>query len=350
VKKKQSLGIRWLAVCMATTILSAYALAQEAENIVETESGVYYTIQKGDTLWDLSERFSDTPWQWPGLWEENPQIPNPHLIYPGERVRLLYLKDIEEVEEVVETAPAPKQTIAKVKVEEPEKELPYYYYSSIQRVGFLKKSPINPQGTVAKVKNEKVIISVGDIVYISPDEGAVLAPGSRYTTYRTHDPLKDEESKEIIGVQYYLTGIIEIVKTEPQFAVAKVIKSFRSIGIDDYLMPYEKRSPKITLRKSVENLRGRILISEEGQEVIGMDHVVFIDKGAIDGVTPGQWYNIYYQENEKLNSKDRDRVLLPPVVFGRLIVLLSEETTSTALVMRAEKNILPGEGIRSPGE
>jgi len=82
----------------------------------------------------------------------------------------------------------------------------------------------------------------------------------------------------------------------------------------------------------------------------GMDHVVFIDKGAIDGVTPGQWYNIYYQENEKLDPKARDRVLLPPVVFGRLIVLLAEETTSTALVMRAEKNILPGEGIRSPGE
>ena len=56
---------------------------------VETENGYYYTVQKGDTLWDLSRRFSTTPWVWPELWEENSDtISNPHLIYPGQKIRL----------------------------------------------------------------------------------------------------------------------------------------------------------------------------------------------------------------------------------------------------------------------
>ena len=49
---------------------------------------IYYTVQKGDTLWDLSKRFSDSPFKWPGLWSENPKILNPHVIYPNERILL----------------------------------------------------------------------------------------------------------------------------------------------------------------------------------------------------------------------------------------------------------------------
>ena len=62
--------------------------AAEGDKTVEYETGFYYTVQKGDTLWDLSQKFSDTPWQWPELWKENQEISNPHRIYPGERIRL----------------------------------------------------------------------------------------------------------------------------------------------------------------------------------------------------------------------------------------------------------------------
>jgi len=82
-------------VCLGTAVVflaPSAALAEEKEVVVQEqevphESGVYYTIQKGDTLWDLSERFFDSPALWPGLWTINDQIPNPHWIFPGERIR-----------------------------------------------------------------------------------------------------------------------------------------------------------------------------------------------------------------------------------------------------------------------
>jgi len=114
-----------LAIAAALMLLFSTALAadedeKKMENVVELEIGIYYTVQEGDTLWDLSQRFSDSPWMWPDLWEENNQISNPHQIYPGERIRLFRKKDYE-----------------KIVKEEPEKEKLQYYYTKVDHVGFV---------------------------------------------------------------------------------------------------------------------------------------------------------------------------------------------------------------------
>ena len=74
-----------MIILLAVPLSRATAETQEDVNY---ETGFYYTVQKADTLWDLSRKFSDTPWQWPEMWKENDQIANPHRIYPGERIRL----------------------------------------------------------------------------------------------------------------------------------------------------------------------------------------------------------------------------------------------------------------------
>ncbi len=86
-KQKLPMAIR-LFIFLTLLAAPLSLMAAEGEKTVEYETGFYYTIQKGDTLWDLSQKFSDTPWQWPELWQENNQIANPHRIYPGERIRL----------------------------------------------------------------------------------------------------------------------------------------------------------------------------------------------------------------------------------------------------------------------
>jgi len=97
----------WLFLAVVVAF-PACLTAEEAT--VEHETGFYYTIQKGDTLWDLSERFSDSPWVWPELWKENSQIANPHWIYPGQRIRLYHKTGMLDltvpVAEETEKAPA----------------------------------------------------------------------------------------------------------------------------------------------------------------------------------------------------------------------------------------------------
>jgi len=101
----------------------------------ETESGYYYTVQKGDTLWDLSRRFSGTPWVWPELWEENNEtIANPHLIYPGQKIRLTRL---------VGGRPASASASS---LEQPVAGI-HYYYSLCDQYGFIRRYRCPPRAS-----------------------------------------------------------------------------------------------------------------------------------------------------------------------------------------------------------
>ena len=132
--------------------------------------------------------------------------------------------------------------------------------------------------------------------------------------------------------------------------MGKVVQSYRSIAINDLLMPYKKRSPRIALTESRKGLNGKVISAEEHVNNIGDETVAFIDKGREDGVTPGQSYSIYFQERDKSGLGKKGNFLLSPVVYGTLLVLHTEKTTSTVLITRTEKSIQPGATICSPME
>ena len=76
-------------------MLTGVVLAQDVA--VRSDHPDEYVVVKGDTLWDISGRFLDKPWQWPAIWQANPQIENPHLIYPGDVVSLVYIDGVPQL-------------------------------------------------------------------------------------------------------------------------------------------------------------------------------------------------------------------------------------------------------------
>jgi hypothetical protein len=310
---------------------------------VENEVGFYYTVQKGDTLWDLSQRFGDSPWLWPDLWKDNQQILNPHLIYPGNRLLLFKKKDKDTVinKKTIEiiAAPAPREIKEIVKL---------YKYFPIDTVGFIRKEPVIPSGYLFKVKDDKEMASTGDLVYIKPGKDINFNPGARFTVYRVLGPIVDDKTGALIGSQYYFTGVVEIKKIEPLYALAEVIRAYRAIAIDDLLMPYEQRSPEIPIIECEKGIDGAIISAEEKREIIGDNTVVFINQGKKDGIKPGQFYSIYYQEKKRISPDSKKEIYLDPVDFGSFIVLRAEQTTSSVLITKSDKDIYPGAKIRSP--
>jgi hypothetical protein len=347
--------IRVVGCCVALVamwICPIQLSAQDSGSSIDHESGFYYQIQKGDTLWDLSDRFFDSPWLWPELWEENSQIPNPHWIYPGERIRLFQQKGSDKFTfqrpaaagPVVQPTPPPQ-----VAEEKPVETQPYYFYAPIDQVGFIRKAPVVPVGSIFAVKDNKVLISANDIVYIkpNPDQTTPLMPGSRYTAYRTMQPTPDKKTNARFGTQYYLLGTVEIIQVEPRFTTAKVIAAHRAIRPDDLIMPYQARSSRIPLAASPQGLQGHIITGEEHQELIGDHHIAFIDKGAQDQILPGQRYAIFYQRQERLGATARESVELPAVDHGALIVLHAEQQTATVLITKSFRDINAGDTFRT---
>jgi hypothetical protein len=320
-------------------------LAQDAPHLIETETGFYYTVQKGDTLWDLSERFNNSPWLWPDLWSQNQQIPNPHLIYPGQKIRLFLRKDWEHFTQKISSDDMLKETaVDNFMLHQPI----FYHYSPIESIGFIRKDHKAPDASILKVKDDKEIISVGDMVFIKHLEKSLFSPGEQYVTYQVISPVIHPDTGKKIGAQYLLTGIIEIKRYEPKFSVAEVVKSYRTIRVGDYLMPYEPRSPKIPITESQNGLFGNIIASENLMRFFGDNTIVFIDKGDLDGIKPGQLYPVFRQDKIEVDSVTKERIQLSPIVLGSIIVLHTEQTTSTVLVSQANQEIPIGSIFGTP--
>jgi hypothetical protein len=312
----------------------------EGQSTIEHETGFYYTVQKGDTLWDLSRKFSNSAWQWPELWKENSQIANPHRIYPGERIRLYRRTGTYRSGETTEKSALSKKT--------PSPESINFYYVSMDQVGFIRKVPVAAHGTIYQAREARDMIYRGDVVYIRPEGNFALAVGNRYTVYRTLKPIVDAKTDTYIGVQHFLTGVVEIIQQEPRYAIGRIIESYRAIRVGDMLMPYNRRLPRITLQKSQEGIQGQIIEGEENQTIIGDSVIAFIDKGQQDGIKPGQFYSIYYKDMHRIKTKSDQEELFTPVDFGELLVLHTESTTATVLITRIEKEVVPGTLIHTP--
>ena len=360
--------LKWISFWLIGTILVTspgliYAQADgndHAGKVVETDTGIYYTVREGDTLWGLSRKFSDSPYLWPNLWSKNDQISNPHLIYPGEKIQLYRRQDSQQI-----VKPEPeqeKEPVVTAAVEEPEPvseptpvtqpvvepDLGELTVSKIDQVGFIRKEPAEAYGKIFRVRGTKEMISSGDIVYVSEMGDHQLITGNLYTVFRTLRKVWDSNTNDYIGIQHYLLGVIEVTRSEPEYVIAKVVTSNLNMQVGDMVMPYARRSQRITRQNTPAGIRGEIIMAENHAKIIGDYSVAFINKGEKDGIMPGQKYHIFYQEYERISPDSSKTVLLQPVDYGAFVVLLTEETTSTVYITNATGNVHPGAKFRSP--
>ncbi len=360
-----------LAICFFTffsLLMVPLSLpAAEGEATVEYETGFYYTVQKGDTLWDLSQKFSDTPWQWPELWQENNQIANPHRIYPGERIRLYRRREGYGSGKGTGAGAGMGRGMGSGMgrgmgsgMGRSDNQRNWgangigmnamidFHYAAIQRVGFIRKEPAASHGTIFKVEGQKNMISSGDLVYIRPENDFTLMRGKTYTIYRTLPPIMDRTTKKYIGIQHYYSGMVEITLTRPEFVLGRIVAAYRPIEVGDHLMPLQKRMPQLKIEDSPQGLQGQIIDSEEHQEMFGEGAIAFINKGKEDGVKPGQLYWVFQQEQYRIDPEDKNAVTLTPVLFGELLVLHTENTTATVTITDSRKAIRAASRIIAP--
>ena len=316
--------------------------AAETDKTVEYKTGFYYTVQKGDTLWDLAQKFSDTPWQWPELWKENNQIANPHRIYPGERIRLYRRRDAHGYGEDSQGGKKPVEDgLVMTKMID-------FQYAAIERIGFIRKEPVSSHGTIFKVEGQKEMISTGDLVYIRPAKDFSLEPGNKYTIYRTLKPINDRQTNKFIGIQHYLAGAVEITLKRPDFVLGRVVAAYRPVKVGDLLMPFHRRLPRIEMQDSPQGLQCQIIEAEEHTAMFGESTIAFINKGEQEGVAPGQLYWIFKQEKYRINPEDKYDVTLTPVLLGELLVLHTEKTTATVMITDSRQPMHAGDKVAAP--
>ncbi|CAN2040067.1 putative LysM peptidoglycan-binding domain-containing protein [Candidatus Magnetomoraceae bacterium gMMP-15] len=305
-----------------------YAQESGSEHL-KVRYGVNYTVRKGDTLWDLTTRFYDSPWSWPSLWKKNENLTNPHWIYPGQRIYI----DVSQALEYARPYPIEalkEDNIVKIK-EVPRIEIPedcYYCYPSINQIGFIKKEPVFSAGIVVFEKRHKNLMSWNNKIFIKPSGEIRVKRGDLFTIIRPIEKVKYHT--KYIGIHYLVVGTLAITDVGSKLARSKIIESFQSIHKSDKLIPYKNKHPNIRLIKDVPLIRSYIVASEMKKSFVGMGDIVHISKGRNEGIREGQIYSIYKDEEIK---KYQDPSIARP--SGKLLVLCTENHASAALITKS---------------
>lgn len=345
--------------CLAASAASAQE-PPPAPGTTDPNAPPTYTIQRGDTLWDISGRYLNSPYKWPALWDMNRDvpIPNPHLIYPGQEIQI---REGQPEPPFPMAAPPPMPPTAPPfnNVPPPTTAPPvpppvaseddaskYFIYTPIERVGFIRREPIEPVGRIFRAKEDREMVSFGDDVYIRAP--MPLEVGELFTIFRADGPLADRKNQRPIGTQYLLTGVLEILRNEENLTIGRVVRAFREIRLNDRLMPFEKRSPKIPYRPAVEGMEGNILFPESRSFLVGQHHIVFIDRGTLDGVDVGQQYEIFLDKDSRSTISAVGRPIITPTPIGNFLVLLAEPENATVLITKAIRSIPEGAKFRYP--
>ncbi|MBF0469310.1 MAG: LysM peptidoglycan-binding domain-containing protein [Desulfamplus sp.] len=305
-----------------------------------------YNVKKYDTLWDISGKALKSPERWPALWGRNPQIRNPHWIYPGDTI-YLDQRDMPS---------GSKQSVSLPPVERVEVNPPYYYfYPLMDSVGYIKERAVTPVGKILScMPRHQKEIDQGNGVYLVMSNESDLMVGDQFQILRTFY-IRDKNFPSSLLVHHYITGIVEItrLKAEPcecheqvSQVEGKIVTAYRTIFSDDILVPYNSVDSKILVRQSKEQVKARILFPEDHKNTIAENSVVFINKGKNDGLQTGQFYDIFNQPRGEL--VDPDKFVEKTEHIGSIVVLRLEDQTSAALITYAYKDIVPGDIVVSP--
>lgn len=323
-----------------------------------------YIIRQGDTLWDISSSFLRDPFLWPLIWKVNPYITNPDLIYPGNKLTIPSLEPIERameapeerpVEEEVpaktpgETAVAPLPMRPKPTTPAPEEEtpaprkiilpeeaaVPLIDKYTMLNAGFLGEDESDDRITGSL--EPKTIFGYDDVVYITVPSKSDAQAGDKFLIYQPLKRVKHPVTGDSYGRLIKVMGILQVTARDPANGAltARITISFDAIEKDNLLTPYQE--PTLLYesgQKRSKDVSGYIVEVLDGRTINAQTDIVYLDRGTVDGVEPGDRFWVY------IESDERDQ---PRKMIGEVQVFLVKEHTATAVVRKSVDTLAKGD-------
>jgi len=315
-----------------------------------------YVVQKGDTLWGISQKFLKDSWQWPELWYVNPKVQNPHLIYPGDELYLYYvngaprLARVGEGEETASTSPIealPPGGEGALTPHARESALDQAIYSiPLEAIRAFLNGPrvidddlLDDAPYLVDFETKKLLGGSDDIAYaIEVQDKSV----TQYQIVRKGQKYRDPDDNDVIGIEVQPVGDAEVrVFGDP--ATVYVRRSWMEARAGDYLLPQETDplSSRFIPHAPAKEVDGKIISVYNGVSQIGQYMIVALNRGTEHGIEPGHVLSVMQagREAKDPHSFIGYRVQLPEVKAGTVMVFKTAPRMSYALVMSATRAI-----------
>jgi hypothetical protein len=340
---------------------------------IRDDAPASYVVKKGDTLWDISALYLNEPWLWPQLWQMNPQIDNPHLIFPGNTLTLVYDAQgqprLMVNDNVKRLSPGIRKTM---KGDDAISTLPLSmirHYLTFEQALDEEKIAALPYilGSNANVKN-----SVGDHTIYAK---GVLEPGASYAVYRKGKPYVDLETGDVLGFETKLIATARAFRagreatddTPTEAASLNVLSVKREIKQGDRVMPAlegQALPAFFIMQKPDFDINGTIIDTTSDLREFSKWDIVVLNRGNLNDLKAGHMLGIYRNSPTVIDSEDGpvyvedasklqkmfknfgdSTITLPREKVGELMVFKVSERVSFAIVTQTQRPIRVGDTI-----
>ena len=326
-----------------------------------------YTVKRGDTLWGIASMYLKDPWDWPEVWYINPDIRNPHLIYPGDKLALAHGSDGRPQVRLVEASTLrlePRLRSAPITAAIPT--IPYSAIAAfLARPTVLTAQQVHDAPYVVAFRNHQVIAGAGQIAYI---RGLGPDPHSRYSIVHVGERVRDPQTGRVLGYLglYTATAVVTEPVTHP--VRAALIDTARETLRGDKLVATDAQVP-LNLEPSAPatQVNGRIawIVGDTGISALaGQYDVVMLNRGSNAGLQPGNVLEVdhsgpvvhdtygshggLFRALGSMGKSLAPRVKLPNERAGTLLVFKTYPRLSFALIVGASNAIAIGDVVRNP--
>ncbi len=306
-----------------------------------------YVVQVGDTLWDIAATFLKDPWFWPEIWYINPDIVNPHLIYPGDVLGLVTIDGQPRVTNVRASAYRMSPQARVTPLTEAVTSIPFEDIAAFISAGIvLEKSQADDLPYLLETRGDHLIASAGNEIYVRGIQNDL--PGMRYNVVHVGDKLVDPDDNRTIGYHGIKIGEGSLRQVGDPATVA-LTESSQEALIGDRLLPATVSIPlNFYPRAPSSNIDGRIIAVVGGISLIGQYQVVVMNRGANSGLTVGDVLTVFQTGEEVEDTVRGGKVKLPDETAGTVMVFMTYDRISYGLVMEATQAIHIHDYVRNP--
>jgi hypothetical protein len=299
-----------------------------------------HVVRSGDTLWDICSYYFNDPFQWPKIWSYNPQITNPHWIYPGDLVRLLprgvfaSQLGVGEPEKPdkgpVDVVPPPSRTTE----------------SGLKQTAFVEKEDLEKSIAIEGSVDEKVLLGSGDAVYLSYPPGKPPQVGQRYSIYQPGNPVKIGQRE--VGAYVHILGTVQVDSVkQDKHARGTIVESNQEIERGAKVGPLMKTFKNVGFVAPKVDAQGNIVAMLTRDQLIGQGEVVFVDLGDKSGLEVGNRMYVVRRGDAKPDIMDReagqDNRKFPARALGQIVIVEVGKNISIGLVTLSVQEMSVGD-------
>ncbi len=343
-----------IAALTLGAILAGSGSAQQAEGpALNPSHPERYVVERGDTLWDIASMFLEDPWYWPEIWQVNPQVENPHLIYPGDVLSLTYVDGRPQIQLEPGDERRAERLSPRIRSEPLEQAIQTIPFEAVR--AFLARPAILTEDQLDSLpyvfhQPEGLLASSGQETYVRGTDAEV---GSVFNIVHVGDELVDPDDGTVLGYEGIFVAEARVRRSGDP-ATVRLTESQREAVVGDLLVPEDRITPMTFVPRAPESdVEGRIISVVGGLSLIGQYQVVALNRGARDGLEPGHVLRVFRTGEVVDDSLARGRSLsqkvrLPDEPAGTMMVFRTFDRMSYGLVMEATRTIAVLDTVRNP--